>query len=107
MRLVDLLVLAGATGAFSGCLCRLISLDIRHDCRVIILMHAGLSVSMLWAGYHAWFGSWTAGDIASIVGTASWIVISYGTWRHGVPEHFRRGRLKWPHISDPETKAHQ
>jgi len=69
--------------------CRLAMLSFRTNRPVIVLLHISLAVSVAWAAYRAFLGVALFGDVAAVVGAGCWILISYGSWRHGVPEHFQ------------------
>lgn len=68
--------------------CRLSMLSFKANRPTVILFHMGLTISTGWAAYRAWMGVPQFGDLASIVAAGAWILISYGSWKDGVPEHF-------------------
>lgn len=66
-------------------------------------MHGGLSIAMGWDMVAAWQGMAGPGHVAALVGAAAWIVISYPSWRFGVPDHYlKMPPIHWPNVeTDP------
>ena len=108
-------MLAISVAVVGGYVCRLNSLQFSQHCPIVIVMHMALCLSAVWSGYHAYTGlagGWIAvdiGDGAAVFGAAAWLVISYPSWRHGVPAHFMANPLplKWPRISGAGKRTHQ
>jgi hypothetical protein len=90
MIVLQLILLVGSVVAFGACLCRLFMTSWRTTKAAIMVMHLALAVSVAWAAYHAWMQVGDMGDICSVIAALSWIIISYESWRHGVPEHFSK-----------------
>lgn len=56
----------------------------------IRILHLSLAWSNLWSGYRIWIGEMDLSSVCAIVAALSWIVISYHTWKDGLPEHFTK-----------------
>jgi hypothetical protein len=90
MSILDLIVLSAAIPTVLAYVCRLNMLRIGSHRASAILLHAGPAVSSIWAGYDAWNGHVSPGDIAALLSAIVWIFVSYSTWKDGVPEHFSK-----------------
>lgn len=89
MDLIDLIILLAATVGVIAYICRLDALRLGRHALVVILLHASLGISCIFAGYHAWSGETGALDIAAVIGSLSWIWMSLPTWGKGaVPKQF-------------------
>lgn len=81
-------VLALAAPTMFAFVCRLSMLSFRTHAPLIIIMHVCLAISVAFSGYQAWLGIANLGDVATVLGSLAWIIVSYETWKGGVPDHF-------------------
>lgn len=89
MGIDQVLVLSVSVPTVAAYICRLTMLSVWDNRISIVALHASLAMASGWAGYHAFTDSLTAGDIVSLVGAVSWIIVSLPTWVGGVvPPHF-------------------
>lgn len=90
MNTLDVAVLAVSTPTLVAYVCRLNLLQFNANTPLIVVMHAAFAIAVAFCGYAAWQGQSDGADVATVIGAACWIAISYGSWRHGVPEHFTK-----------------
>lgn len=89
MGLIDFLMLPAALAGIAACVCRLDALRIGRHSTVVILLHAALGISCIFAAYHAWNGATDAQDVASTLAALAWVFLSMPTWGQGkVPRQF-------------------
>lgn len=96
--MAEIIVLIAAVITVASYVCRLAMLRIGENRTSAIVLHVSLALSAGWVGYHAWMCDLNFGDIMSLMGAASWIVISLPTWRGGVPTHFQNTPVALDHI---------
>jgi len=82
------IILLSAPVILAAYVCRLSMLSFRAHRSIIILMHMANAMAVGWTGYRAWSGESQFGDLAVLMGAGCWILISYGSWKSGVPQHF-------------------
>ncbi len=97
MNVLDFLLVLIAIPTVGAYICRLSQLTFEEHHPAIVLMHICLAISTSWAGIHAVHGA-GMDDWSAVIGAASWICISYKTWRKGVPRHFSRQEEQEGHI---------
>lgn len=99
---MELLIVALSIPTVFAYICRLSMLKVGVNSTAIIVMHVAFAMASGWAGYHGFTGQVTLQDIVSLIGAAAWIVVSYGTWKEGVPQHFTKpealSELDWPKV---------
>lgn len=71
-------------------ICRADGLNVRDHRPEYILLHIGLFMSSFLAGMNAWDGQTGLRDWCSLLGSGAWLVVSWHSWRTGVPDHVRR-----------------
>ena len=92
MGVIDVLNLLAAIVGLTACVCRLDALRVGRHATAVILLHAAMGVLCIFAAYHAWLGITDAMDVAAVVGTLAWIVMSLPAWNDGrVPKEFETG----------------
>lgn len=90
MTILDALLLVLATGSCVGYVCRADGLNIWEHRLAYLGLHLGLFGASLVAGVHAWDGRAGLQEWLSVLGSGCWLVVSWHSWRLGVPDHVRR-----------------
>jgi len=72
-----------------ACICRLNLLGIQHKLSVYA-MHVGLLVICASAARSAWDGALDLQDYGIVTVGVCWFLVSWQTWKEGVPEHYKR-----------------
>src|SRR5258706_7832445 len=88
MSAFDLLVFLGAVVAFAPCLCRLILLQWWRHKPAIIILHGAMAIACAAAALNAWHGDAGLLESAVIAAAFSWLVVTFPTWKKGVPPQF-------------------
>lgn len=90
MIVVQWLIFALAMATLVPFICRLTSLNFRTHAWSVIAMHLCMTASVAWGGFWAWEHKADFGHFCGILGPLLWIIISYASWMHEVPTHYRR-----------------
>lgn len=89
MDVLDFACLIASGVGLVAYLCRLDVLKWGQHSASVILLHIGLGVSCLFAGFHAFNGESGPLDVSAVVGALAWIWLSVPTWGRGnVPRQF-------------------
>lgn len=92
MNMLDLVALGLSAACCVGYICRADGLTIWAHRTEYILLHFGLFSIAFMAGVDAYLGVTGPRDWCSLLGSGAWLVVSWHTWRFGVPDHVRRRR---------------
>ncbi|MCA3173494.1 MAG: hypothetical protein ING25_10640 [Burkholderiales bacterium] len=87
MIAISILIGLSAFGALVGLICRLNALHWRDNKPSVIVLHIGLSFSVVWALHDALLQSITPGSIGAVVAALCWLMISWPTWAKKPPHH--------------------
>jgi hypothetical protein len=86
--LINWAVLAGAMTAVAMLLCRIDKLRYRQHRLAVIVFHGALAVGSIASGHRAWQGDAGLSDVMAVVSALMWLLISWPTWRTGVPPQY-------------------
>lgn len=96
------LTLALALVSIVPMVCRLNMLHISKHRTSVILMHLAMAYSVIWGGFAGFSGVATVGDFCAVLAPMIWVLLSFHSWRDGVPDHYLREArtLKYPKLID-------
>jgi hypothetical protein len=99
----DALVIVAGIAIFTY-VCRLSMMSWKTTSPMILVMHLSLAMASIWSGYRGWLGDADPGDFATVIGALAWIIVSYHSWKAGVPVHFDKtapaelDESQWVHV---------
>lgn len=88
--MIALLVAATAVPVCFGLLCRMDGLNIKRHKAAFVGLHLGLFLASFAAFMNGLQGTVTHQDGFVLLGSASWLALSWRTWANGAPEHAKR-----------------
>lgn len=86
-------------GLVAAYICRLNLMTWSSTKLPVVMFHAATLLYCAWQGIDAFTQRPLTTDRIGLIAAMSWLVMSWHTWRHGLPSHVRKhSRLEFPEL---------